>query len=60
MKIKQLITELQNLCDDIGEDVEVLITDGFDARCYRGDFAVQSWQEDGKMFVDIGIGGCEE
>ena len=57
-----MINQLQKLYEDIGEDVEVLVTDGFQARCYRGDYNVQMWQEDGdgEVFVDIGIGGCEE
>lgn len=60
MKINELIAKLQAIHDNHG-DVEVLITDGFNSRCYRGDYAVESWvDDDGKMTVDIGIGGCEE
>jgi hypothetical protein len=59
MRITQLINELQNLYENIGEDVEVLITDGFDARCYQGDFVVQAFEDiDSKTYADIGIGGC--
>lgn len=41
--------------------VEVLITDGFLANCYRGDYDIVAWDEDnGQMCIDIGIGGCLE
>lgn len=41
--------------------VEVLITDGFQANCYRGQYEIIAWDEDnGQMCIDIGIGGCLE
>ena len=43
------------------DDTEILVTDGFEALCYCGDFALQEWKtEDGKITVDIGVGGCRE
>lgn len=60
MKISEMIAALQGLQDKLG-DVEVLITDGHNAACYRGDYEIIEWQEDdGSMTVDIGIGGCLE
>ena len=60
MKVSQMIERLISLRDQLG-DVEVLVTDGFDARCYRGDYEIIKWQEDdGQWCVDIGIGGCRE
>lgn len=60
MKISEMIAKLQAKQDKLG-DVEVLITDGFECNCYRGDYEIIEWQEDdGSMTVDIGIGGCKE
>lgn len=43
------------------DDYEVLVTDGFQCQCYRGDFMVELFVDcDGYSFVDIGIGGCAE
>ena len=42
-------------------DAEVLITDGYDARCYRGGYEIVPYlDEKDVLFVDIGIGGCNE
>ena len=62
MKLSEMIAQLQAMQTRLG-DVEVLITDGFDCRGYRGDFLVQEWHDfegTGLMTVDIGIGGCLE
>ena len=60
MKISEMISQLQALEARLG-DVEVLITDGHNAACYRGDYEIIEWQEDnGQICVDIGIGGCLE
>jgi hypothetical protein len=41
-------------------DQQVQITDGFDSKCYKGDFAFQLFEDvDESTFVDIGIGGCQ-
>ena len=62
MRVTELIEKLTAMKRQLG-DVEVLITDGFDCRGYRGDFLVQEWHDfegTGEMTVDIGIGGCLE
>jgi hypothetical protein len=37
-------------------DMEVTITDGYDCRCYQGDYTVEEFEGS----VDIGIGGTEQ
>lgn len=60
MRITEMIERLTALRTELG-DVEVLVTDGFNAECYRGNYEIIKWQEDdGTMTVDIGIGGCRE
>lgn len=60
MRITEMIERLNKFYAELG-DVEVLITDGFDAQCYRGSYEIIRWQDDdGTMTVDIGIGGCRE
>lgn len=60
MKISEMIEYLQVLQSQIG-DQEVLITDGFNARCYRGDYSIVKYTDiDGTVYADIGIGGCLE
>ena len=60
MKVSELIRKLEMYKNEVG-DVDVLITDGYDARCYRGDYAVHAWlDDDGQMTIDIGIGGTLE
>lgn len=55
---KKDLTEFLQSYDD---DTEILITDGMDCNCYRGKFKLQEWKtEDGKVTVDIGVGGCLE
>lgn len=40
---------------------EVLITDGFKCNFYQGNYEILPWEDDdGKMCVDIGIGGLDE
>lgn len=58
MLVDEMITRLAELRDQMG-NVEVLITDGYDARGYRGGFVINDFNHCGK-FIDIGIGGCEE
>lgn len=57
MKISDVVAALEKIQREHG-DVEVLVTDGFDARCYRGEYEIRAWDEDGVMCADIGIGGC--
>ena len=61
MRITEMIARLERYQAELG-DVEVLITDGFNSECYRGDYAIEPWWEDdlGQWCVDIGIGGCRE
>ena len=61
MKLAEMVAKLQEMEDKLGGDVEVLITDGHNAACYRGDYEIIAWREDdGTLAVDIGIGGCLE
>lgn len=60
MKISEMILKLTQIHHQIG-DAEVLVTDGFDALCYRGDYEIVMFEDDnGAMVADIGIGGCRE
>lgn len=60
MTVDDMIAKLSQLRDVYG-NVEVLITDGFLANCYRGQYDIVAWDEDnGQMRIDIGIGGCLE
>ena len=60
MKVSEIIAALTQQLNQYG-DCEVLITDGYQAACYRGNFALQSWTDDAfKMYIDIGIGDCLE
>ncbi len=55
MLVDTMIAELTKLRDQLG-NVEVLITDGYDARGYRGNYFIGQFERK----IDIGIGGCEE
>ncbi|MDV7394532.1 hypothetical protein RZS08_24330 [Arthrospira platensis SPKY1] len=60
MKVSELIQKLQTLKDEFG-DLEVLITDGWDAVGYSGDFLVQRFIDvDQTNYIDIGVGGLKE
>lgn len=60
MQVKALIAQLQALMEQEG-NVEVLVTDGYECGCYRGDFAVEVFEDvDGSRYVDIGVGGLKE
>ena len=60
MRTTEMIAELQALVDEHG-DCELLVTDGYQAECYRGDFATELFVDcNGYKFIDIGIGGCRE
>lgn len=64
MKLKDFIKELQDLQEkyNLSDDTEVLITDGWDCKGYRGDFLIERYIPPGRktQFVDIGIGGCRD
>ena len=60
MKTLELVEQLLKIYKQHG-DVEVLMTDGYNVQCYRGDYQVQAWQDDNGIWTaDIGIGGCNE
>ena len=61
MRVSEMIRRLEQYQAELG-DVEVLITDGFNAECYRGNYAIEPWWEDdlGQWCIDIGIGGSKE
>jgi hypothetical protein len=58
MKISEMINKLSVIMSQYG-DLNVTITDGYDAKCYEGEFSIQMFVDidDGK-YADIGIGGC--
>lgn len=57
MTVGEMIAKLQQF----DPNLELLITDGHDAQCYRGSYAVDLFLDcDGYAFCDIGIGGCKE
>lgn len=61
MKVNTMINKLTKLRDELG-DVEVYITDGYECVCYRGndecDFSINKYDNNVKVVIDIGIGGC--
>lgn len=63
MTVKELIEALQELqtMHKLPDNTEVLITDGWDCKGYRGNFVVQRYIPPSRktQFVDIGIGGCQ-
>ena len=61
MKVSELIDKLQRLQDEVG-DVDVTVTDGWEARCYYGEYAVIKFfdPQTCQMTIDIGIGGTEQ
>lgn len=60
MQLDELIDQLCRLRSAVG-NAEVLITDGHESRCYRGDYLIGIWTDhNGITSVDIGIGGCLE
>lgn len=60
MKASELIQQLQAHIDTVG-DLEVLITDGWQAVGYRGNYSVIHFIDVcGTEYIDIGIGGLKE
>ena len=60
MRVSEMISRLEQYQAELG-DVEVLITDGYNSECYRGNYAIEPWQDDDSQWcIDIGIGGCKE
>ena len=61
MRLGEFIKQLNELRETLGDDAEVLITDGVECIGYRGNFHLQKWTEDdGTLAVDIGVGYCRE
>jgi hypothetical protein len=55
------VGELVSILKKFDSKTEVVVTDGYEALCYRGQYEVQLFQDDdGKYVVDIGIGGLRE
>lgn len=50
------VGEIREQLSQFPSDMELLITDGFNCRCYRGDYEISEFEG----CVDIGIGGTEE
>lgn len=61
MKVSELIENLTELHDELG-DVDVTVTDGWEARCYYGEYNVIKFfdPQTCQMTIDIGIGGTEQ
>ena len=67
MKISELVNKL-NIIRMSSGDLEILVTDGYEHHCYRGqlekndfnDYLISVVEFDDQKFVDIGIGGCSE
>ena len=56
-----IVGDLIKLLQTYPGDWKVTITDGFQARCYDGNFEVLPFEEEnGVMTVDIGIGGTDQ
>lgn len=63
MKVSTLIKKLESEMAIVG-DVEVVISDGFECVFYKAkdlcDFEVDSFDEDGEMYVEIAVGGTKQ
>ena len=60
MLLNDMIEKLTKLQKEFG-NVPVLITDGYNFNCYRGEYEICSWLDNDKnICVDIGVGGCKE
>lgn len=54
MKVKELIAALEKLPPDL----DVCVTDGYQAEVFAGDFEIQVFKDqNGKEWADIGVGG---
>lgn len=55
------VGELSRLLSNFPPNIEVTITDGYQALCYRGEYELTLFEDDdGKYVCDIGIGGLRE
>lgn len=55
------VSEMIKLLSQYPDSMEVLVTDGFQGNCYRGEYGLKEFIDiDGKVYVDIGVGGLLE
>lgn len=54
------VGEMINALQKFEHDKEVLITDGYACTCYKGDYLITEFIDNNIVYVDIGIGGCQE
>lgn len=61
MTVSELISKLHQLQLEVG-DVDVTVTDGWEARCYYGEYDIIKFfdPQTCQMTIDIGIGGTEQ
>jgi hypothetical protein len=60
MKLNEFILKLEKFKEAHG-DLEVLITDGYKANCYKGNYEFNLYQDNNNQWcLDIGIGGLLE
>lgn len=55
-----LVGELIDKLKKFSPEMEVLITDGYNFRFYKGEYSITEFNDNGTTYVDIGIGGCQE
>jgi len=55
MKVDDMLKQLYLLRERMG-NVDVMVTDGYQARCYDGEYEIKEFE--GR--IDIGIGGTEQ
>jgi hypothetical protein len=59
MTVSEMIAKLSIMQEKHG-DLELLIVDGFNAVCYRGDYKVGFFSDENDVkSIDIGIGGLD-
>jgi len=56
MTVSELIGQLEKF----DPELEVLVTDGYNCMCYKGEYSINEFNDNGDNYVDIGIGGCQE
>lgn len=60
MKLNEFISQLENFRNAYG-NLEILITDGYEAKCYKGQYEFTLYQDTNNQWcLDIGIGGLLE
>lgn len=56
MTVGELIGQLKKF----DPELEVLVTDGYNCMFYKGEYSITEFNDNGTIYVDIGIGGCQE